>query len=458
MSADGRDENEAARLREKHHLHGTPTIGLTGATIGFFVGFAAVALFGTTAKKFESILDLSPLTIGILVAVPSLSGSLLRIPFGALTDRIGARIPMLTLLGISLVGMAGLTVLLYTAYHKGLGPSDLWLVLALGALSGAGIAGFSVGVNQTSYWSPRGAQGRALGLYAGLGNLAPGIFTLILPTALVVLGLAGAYLAWFILLAAGTLAYAIIARNAFWFQLRRQGVPPAEARQVAQRLGQEMFPSGNAKESLARSGANPRTWALVVLYFTSFGGFLALTAWLPTFWASRYGFTLLTAGILTAVGFALPSPLVRVGGGFLSDRVGGENTALLGFLILLVGAVTVAMNPGATGAIVGVILVGAGMGFSNAAVFQLVARYVPEAVGGASGWVGGVGAFGGFLLPPVLGAIVAAYGSPGYTLGFLVFGVLSLLSLVVAYLLRRRPSAAMAEAPGPHRKLPVGSG
>jgi len=440
-------ESRRKELREKYRLRGSPAIGLTGATIGFFIGFAAVALFGTTAKKFDALMHLSPLMLGVLVAIPSLSGSILRIPFGAWTDKVGARLPMLTLLGVSLVGMAGLTTLLYASYPSGIGPSDLGLLLFLGALCGAGIATFSVGINQTSYWTSKTGQGRALGLYGGLGNLAPGIFTLIVPTALVVVGLPGAYAVWLIVLATGTLLYALVARNSFWFQLRRAGLPSEAARSVAAEMGQELFPSGNLVDSLKVSMRNPRTWALVILYFTSFGGFLALTSWLPTFWSSDYKIATLTAAYMTAAGFALLSPLLRVGGGYLSDRSGGEDVALLGFGVLLAGSLVVVLLTGEWTSLAGLVLMGTGMGLANAAVFKLVPKFVPEAVGGASGWVGGIGATSGFLLPPLLGAIVSVYGQEGYTLGFLVFAALAVISLGVAWGLHRQSAETARSSP-----------
>lgn len=444
-------ETDTAALRAKYRLKGNPKIGLTGATIGFFIGFAAVALFGTTAKKLDTILDLSPLMLGVLVAIPSLSGSLLRIPFGAWTDKIGARIPILTLLVVSIIGMTGLTVLFYTSYPKGMGPSDLPLLLALGTLSGAGIATFSPGVNLTSYWSRKNTQGRDLGIYGGFGNLAPGIFTLIIPTALLEVGLPGAYATWLVLLVIGTVIFALVARNSYWFQLRSAGVPEGEAKDVAQRMGQELFPSGQFVDSLRTSFRNPRTWALVLLYFTSFGGFLALTSWLPTFWAASYLGTskaeVFTAALMTAFGFALLSPLTRVGGGLLSDRQGGEKVALAGFSVMFVGGVLVTAMPGEWTSLAGIVLMGAGMGLANAAVFRLVPKYVPEAVGGASGWVGGVGATGGFLIPPILGEYVAVYGKSGYTLGFSLFVVLSVVSIVVAYLLMIHPHVEREATP-----------
>lgn len=53
-------------------LRGSPSQGLLGATLGFFVGFAAVALFGPTASRFQEVMHLSPMAVGFLVAMPAL--------------------------------------------------------------------------------------------------------------------------------------------------------------------------------------------------------------------------------------------------------------------------------------------------------------------------------------------------------------------------------------------------
>ena len=85
---------------DQFKIKGTPTIGLIGTTLGFFFGFAAVSLYGPTAIKFKEAMDLSPALMGLLVAIPALSGSLLRIPFGAWVDITGGRNPFLILLGL----------------------------------------------------------------------------------------------------------------------------------------------------------------------------------------------------------------------------------------------------------------------------------------------------------------------------------------------------------------------
>jgi NNP family nitrate/nitrite transporter-like MFS transporter len=70
----------------------------------------------------------------------------------------------------------------------------------------------------------------------------------------------------------------------------------------------------------------------------------------------------------------------------------------------------------------------------------------PLAVGGAAGWVGGLGAFGGFAIPPIMGAFVRAQGAPGYATGFVVYVVLALISLTLAYVLQRHHGRGTLQA------------
>jgi NNP family nitrate/nitrite transporter-like MFS transporter len=49
--------------------------------------------------------------------------------------------------------------------------------------------------------------------------------------------------------------------------------------------------------------------------------------------------------------------------------------------------------------------------------------------------VGGLGALGGFVLPPLLGAIVASHGQAGYAQGFYIFVALALVAILLAFVL-----------------------
>jgi NNP family nitrate/nitrite transporter-like MFS transporter len=420
-----------------NQLKGTPSGSLFAATVGFAAGFAAVALFGPTASRFQEVMHLSPMMVGFLVSAPALSGSLLRIPFSAWVDSNGGRKPFLVLLTLSLVGMAGLLGVIAALYPEHLSRNLYPLLLLLGILCGCGIATFSVGISQVSYWFPQAKQGRALAIYGGAGNLAPGLFSFLLPVALASLGLAKSYAAWFVFLLAGTIVYAIFGRNACFFQLLRQGLSADEARSLARANGQSLFPAGSLVQSLKVSARTWKTWALVWVYFTTFGGFIALTAWFPTYWRSYFGVSAVKAGFLTAL-YSVLTSAIRIGGGILSDRLreGGENTAILALLIMANGAIIMTSATQLELALPGEILLAIGMGICNAAVFKLVPQEVPQAVGGAVGWVGGLGALGGFVIPPMLGFAVNDLGQRGYAIGFIVFVFLAMFGLGVVWVLK----------------------
>lgn len=434
----------AKELIERYALRGTPVSGQWMGTWGFFIGFAAVSLYGPAAKYFQSSMHVSGVLLGVLVAAPQLTGSLLRIPFGAWVDKAGGRLPMLTLFAISLVGMWGLVYILYTV--RDLTLTVYPVILLFGFMSGCGVASFSVGIPQVSYWYPQSRQGTVLGTYGGVGNLAPGLFTLMLPFAIGAWGLAGSYLAWFVFLLAGTLIYAWLARDAYFFQLRKKGVPPEEAKQVARQCGEELFPKESVWQALWSAAEEQRTWGLVFLYFTSFGGFLALTAWFPTYWINLHHIDVKTAGILGGLGFSLLAAAIRVFGGVISERLGGERVAVGSFLAVLVGAALLTAVTQFAVNLLGELVIALGMGIGNAAVFKMVPKYVPEAVGGASGWVGGLGALGGFIIPPILGAFVDVLGPAGYARGFFVYVVLGVAAtaLAIAFVRAERPRVAPA--------------
>ncbi len=298
----------------------------------------------------------------------------------------------------------------------------------------------SVGIGQVSYWYPETRQGRALAIYAGLGNLAPGLFALIIPVMIGMLGLSWTYAAWLMFLLIGVTVYAWLGCNAPFFQLWRggEGEERVAAVQRARACGQELFPAGGAMHGLIRTIRLPRTWALIFLYFTSFGGFLALTAWLPTYWDERFTVSLSMAGAFT-MAYSVLSSAIRVPGGYLADRFGGEQTALASFTVMGAGAVLVMSSTTLPVAVAGCMTMALGMGTANAAVFKLVPRYLASIGGGAgAGWVGGLGAFGGFVLPPLLGTFLELFGrEQGYVLCFTLFAGLAVACCLVTVLLVR---------------------
>jgi NNP family nitrate/nitrite transporter-like MFS transporter len=417
---------------------------LTWTTLAFFAGFAGVSAFGPIVANLKQSMELNPLLVGLLAASPALTGSLLRIPFGAMVDRVGGKKPILVLLSLAVAGIAAMTVL-FTVFSPPQ-PSHYPLFLMAGMLCGCGIAVFSVGIPTVSYWYPQKKQGTALAIYAGLGNMAPGMFAMALPFLVLSLGFAISYVLWLGMLLSLLIVFWLYMKDAPYFQYKEMGIQIDEdALFIA--CGEELIPSGNVMESLKRAGSNWRTWILTMFYFVTFGGFIALTVWFPTYWREYFGTSLVLAGFLTAL-YSLSASILRVFGGFTSDRIGGEKTVFLSFVVVAVGAfLMIVASRSMAMAVTGVMLLALGMGFANAAVFKLVPKYTPETVGGAAGIVGGLGAFGGFVIPPVMGLFVKLSGASGYSLGFSVFFGLSLLALVLFAILNHyAPVEPAAEA------------
>ena len=264
------------------------------------------------------------------------------------------------------------------------------------------------------------------------------MFAFLFPLALLSFGLDGTYLAWLVFLASGTILYYLIGRNAWYFQLLRQGITREKARDISSKYGQELFPKGDFRTILSISARNWRTWALVVVYFTTFGGFLALTVWLPTYWQMFHSLTITTANWLTAA-YAILASLTRVVGGRISDKLGGEKTAIFSLSIMLVGALITTFSHNLGISIFSIILMAIGMGISNAAVFKLVPQEIPYAIGGAAGWVGGVGAVGGFAITNMMAMFISTtniVGDPGYVRGFVIFVGLAIVSIGIINILR----------------------
>ena len=425
------------------YAQSSPKKALVWTTLAFFGGFAGVSAFGPIIPKLKESMALTPVLMGLLGASPALTGSLLRIPFGALVDRYGGKVPIFILLGLSSAGMAG-TLLMFLIYPDPQSHHYIFFLLT-GIFCGCGIAIFSVGIPTVSYWYPQRKQGLALALYGGLGNLAPGIFAFLLPILVSTAGFISAYLLWLIMLLLIMGMFALFMKDAPYFQYKEMGLS-ADKDALFLACGEELVPSGTMIDSIKRAGSDYRTWILTAFYFVSFGGFIALTVWFPTYWKEYFGIGLVQAGVFTAL-YSLSASLLRVAGGSISDRIGGENLVWGSFTIMTIGFVLLMVPLSSLKtAIIGIFILAAGMGFANAAVFKLVPKYMPNHVGGTAGIVGGLGAFGGFVIPIFMGIFVDVVGREGYAYGFSIFVVLSLISLGLFMFLRKAHEPALEQA------------
>ena len=375
------------------------------ATIGFGLNFWAWALISPLGPAYRDDLGLTSFQQAFLVAVPVIIGSLGRIPVGALTDRLGARVMF------PAVSLATVAPVLFVGY---LGDS-YWRLILGGLFLGLGGTTFAVGVPFANAWFPPERRGLALGIFGvGTGGTAVSAFTT------VKLAEANGRSFPFLLVAAVLAVYGVLAAV-----LLRD----APGRTVAR------------GSLLARTWATLRIPATVqasFLYAVGFGGFVAFSVYLPTYLKNAYGLSQSDAAARTA-GFVVLAVVARPLGGWLSDRLHPVPVLVTCFAVVTVLAAVAALElglmPWATIAFLGM---AAALGAAAGACFALVARVAPpDKVGSVTGIVGAAGGLGGFFPPLVMGIVYGAFGN--YRLGF---ALLALTALAAALYTRAITRAA----------------
>jgi NNP family nitrate/nitrite transporter-like MFS transporter len=309
--------------------------------------------------------------------IPVLVGSLGRVPVGALTDRLGARVMF------PLVSFAAIVpVLLLAAFHSY--PA----LVAFGFLLGLGGTAFAVGVPFVNAWFPPQRRGFALGLFGmGMGGTAL--------SALTTVRLADrfGFAAPFLLVAAVLAVYGVVAM----LLIRDNPARPVPATSAWQRFS-----------AVVRL---PVTAELAWLYAIAFGGYVAFSVYLVTYLKTAYGLTPADASNKMA-GFVALAVLMRPVGGWVSDRVHPVPVLVASYLLVAVMATVQSTQPAlAPVGTIAFLTMAAALGAGSGAVFALVARVArPEQVGAVTGVVGAAGGLGGFIPPLVMGSI---YGSAG---------------------------------------------
>jgi NNP family nitrate/nitrite transporter-like MFS transporter len=179
---------------------------------------------------------------------------------------------------------------------------------------------------------------------------------------------------------------------------------------------------------MVRPLSDKMSWVLSLFYFLTFGGFVAMSIYLPMFLTELFKLTPQDAGFRTA-GFVLLATATRPVGGWLSDKVGGLRILLWIFpfvtamALLLTFQTMVPFTVGALG-------MAAAIGLGNGAVFKLVPQYFPQSIGAVTGLVGAMGGLGGFFPPLALGIIKQQTGS--FVWGFALLAIFALVCLAVA--------------------------
>lgn len=369
----------------------TPT--LFSAFAYFDVSFMVWVLLGPLAVFITEDFKMSPAQKGFLVALPILGGAFLRLVLGSMTDHIGAK----------KTALIGLTLTMVPLLWGWLGARTLTELHVVALLLGIAGASFAAALPMASRWYPPEHQGLAMGI-AGAGNSGTVLAALFAPR------IAKAHGGdWHVVL-----GYALIPIVLVWLLVA---------------LTAKDSPNKPAPKGLSEYLGvlkQPDTLWFCLFYSITFGGFVGLASFLPTFYVDQFGLDKVQAGNLTAL-CVFAGSFVRPIGGYLADRFGGVRILVLIYSIVGALAFCVAQMP-ALAITTGLLFVlMATLGCGNGAVFQLVPQRYPSQIGVMTGIVGAAGGLGGFFLPTLLGLLKQNVGS--FSAGFATFAMAALCGI-----------------------------
>jgi MFS transporter, NNP family, nitrate/nitrite transporter len=399
---------------------------LVVTTWAFIVCFAVWLMFGVTGIPISRELGLSGVEFGLLTSTPILTGALFRLPFGIWTDRFGGRIVMFLLLIVCAVP------LWLSSY-----ANKFWQFILLGLALGLVGASFAVGTPYVARFFPKQRRGFAMGVF-GAGTCGAAINMFIAPALIANYG-------WQMvprIYAIALLGTALI----FWFLSEADVSAPGK--------------SGTSLRQQILVLKDIRVWKYCQYYSIVFGGFTALSVWMPLYLVKEYDLSIAQASLLAAC-FSLPGGILRAAGGWLADRFGAHTVtwwvlwaAWIGLFLLSYPQTELIVHTirgpaqfhiGLPVAIFTILLLALGVAFAfgMASTFKYVGDDFPANLGIVTGIVGLVGGLGGFLLPIIFGAILDWLGINSSCFMFL-YGVVW-VSLILNYTTEVRRLPVMGE-------------
>ena len=398
------------------------------STTAFTLMFAVWLMFGVLSIPIRKEFGLSDVQLSWLTAIAILNGSLWRLPAGIITDRLGGKKVLGTMLLLT-------SLPAFLVSHVQSFSTLMFLAFLVGFAGNS----FSVGIAWNSVWFPKSQQGAALGVF-GAGNVGASVTKLFGPAIIAAMPVAGALGG---LMPGGWRAIPFIygcllivmGLSVFLFAPKHD-LYPGQGRPLSEMLAPLK---------------DVRVWRFGLYYVVFFGAYVALSAWMPKYYVDNFGLNLHDAALLTAL-FIFPASLLRPLGGYLSDKFGARAAMYMSFALMLLALLFMMMpaghivlyQPGADGVVTNrsvmqyqlglwpftlcLVLVGVAMGVGKAAVYKHIPEYFPKDVGAVGGLVGMLGGLGGFFLPPLFAYAKNIFGFPQTT--FFVVFVITLVSLL----------------------------
>ena len=373
--------------------------------------FAIWVLNGAMAPFISESFGLDAAQKGFLVSVPIVAGALMRFPLGVLSQYIGRKNAAIVEMGLIIVGLMYGFLFVHTHGE----------VLAMGVLLGIAGGSFGVALSLGSGWFPPKYKGLAMGI-AGAGNSGTVLAVLFAPPLAVHYGWTAVY---------GMAATTMLLPMAVMWLCAKEP-PDVEAHQSFRQHISCLF---------ERDG-----WAFSLIYVITFGGFIGLASFLPTYFYDQFKVTKVGAGQLTMLATLMGSA-IRIVGGHVSDQIGGIN-ALSGVLVLVSATLVLCGLAGTSVTVTTLLfmLCFAALGAGNGALFQLVPLRWPVTTAVAGSMIGEIGALGGGFIPNAMGQSKQLTGT--YVWGFVAFAALAAVMLVMLRVVQIRWTRTWAEKGG----------
>ncbi len=361
-------------------------------------------LVGALSIPISEEFGLSAFQKGLLVGVPLLGGSILRIVVGPLGDWAGAKT-----VGLGILALEAIALLLGWQWGTSFGE-----IVVVGLILGIAGASFAIALPVASQAYPAAHQGLAMGV-AAVGNSGVLLASLFAPRLAALYGWHQVFALMLVPVLGTACVFIWLVQPARWHSPRTH----------ERRTYREFFSKGVQQKSM---------YWLCGLYAVTFGGFVGLSSYLPIFFHDQFDLDMVQAGSLTALA-ALAGSLARPFGGWLADRLGGL-TLLPGlFVIVMILCFVSGQFLTITWALAVVFGVMMCLGFGNGVVFQVVSSRFRGMMGTASGFIGAAGGLGGFLLPTGFGWLKELTGA--FVSGFWVLGLVSGLAALSVIVVQR---------------------
>ena len=372
---------------------------LFAAFLYFDFCFAIWVLNGAMGPFITETYGLTPAQTGFMISLPILAGAVMRFPLGVLAQYIGRKNAAITEMVLIMVAMA-FGFFFIDSYGD---------VLAMGVLLGIAGASFGVALSLGSGWFPPQHKGLAMGI-AGAGNSGTVLAVLFAPPLAQAYGWQTVYGFAGIVMALPLLVMIVFAKE-----------PPDREHQSFREHISCLFEKDG--------------WAFNLIYVITFGGFIGLSNFLPTFFYEQFAVTKVEAGRLTMLA-ALMGSGIRILGGYFADRMGGILVLSLVLLAAIGSFLALTATPSLAVTTLLFMLCFAALGAGNGALFQLVPLRWPTNTAVAGSMIGEVGALGGAILPNAMGLSKQFTG--GFAAGFVGYAIFTAVVLGCLALWSRR--------------------